>query len=109
VPGDYRLKVRSGPHVRKARFPTLEGALLAIEQELGMVPREPAHSALFRDYEPGQQVAGRFEISGPGVRGGLDVRGDGAAEAYRGWIRKEPVERLPGESAVDALRRALIA
>jgi hypothetical protein len=46
-------------------------------------------------------------VRGPGVRGGIDVRGDGSAEAYRGWLRKRLVEARKGESAVDALRRAL--
>jgi hypothetical protein len=41
------------------------------------------------------------------VRGGVDVRGDGSAEAFRGRIRKHVVAREPGETAVDALRRAL--
>lgn len=62
---------------------------------------------LGREYDPVRQVAGRFELRGPGVRGGIDVRGDGSAEAYRGWIRKQLVERRDGESAVAALRRAL--
>jgi hypothetical protein len=53
-------------------------------------------------------VAGRFELRGPdGVRGGIDVRGDGSAEAYTGWVRKQLVEQRAGESAIDSLRRAL--
>jgi hypothetical protein len=35
------------------------------------------------------------------------VRGDGSAEAYKGVIRKQVVEQRDGESAIDALRRAL--
>ena len=62
---------------------------------------------LGREYAPERQVTGRFELRGPGVRGGVDVRGDGSAQAYRGRIRKQLVEPEPGESAVEALSRAL--
>ena len=37
---------------------------------------------LGREYAPERQVAGRFELAARGVRGGVDVRGDGSAEAY---------------------------
>jgi hypothetical protein len=52
-------------------------------------------------------VTGRFELRGPGVRCGVDVRGDGSAEAYTGRIRKVPVAADPGETAVQALERTL--
>ena len=63
---------------------------------------------LSRDYEPIKQVAARGELAGPGrVRAGVDLRGDGSAEAYTGRWRKQLVDRHPGETAYDALRRAL--
>ena len=49
----------------------------------------------------------RVEVAGPGTRGGVDVRGDGSAEAYTGRWRRVLVARDPGETAYDALRRAL--
>ena len=104
----FLLKSRVGPEVRKERFASLDALLAALEARIGRVDRKPAHSALGREYEPVRQVAGRFEVRGPdGLRGGVDVRGDGSAEAYTGWIRKELVEQRDGESAMDALRRAL--
>jgi hypothetical protein len=108
VGAGFRLTARVGPEVRRDRFTSLEEALAALEQRLGGVCElEPAH-ALGRDYDPVRQVAGRFELSGPdGVRAGVDVRGDGSAEAYRGRIRKRLIERRPGESAIEALRREL--
>jgi hypothetical protein len=106
--GAYKLVMRFGPSVEKARFGTLDEALDALSERIpGVSPREHL-GALGRDYEPVKQVAGRLELRGPsGARGGIDVRGDGSAEAYTGWVRKQVVEREGGESAVDALRRAL--
>jgi hypothetical protein len=62
---------------------------------------------LGREYAAGEQVSGRFELKGRGVRGGVDVHGDGSLVAYRGRIRKVVIEPASGESALDALGRAL--
>ena len=97
-----------GPQVRKERFDALDELLAALEREIDGVGEEPARSVFGREYEPVRQVAGRFELRGPeGLRAGIDVRGDGSAEAYRGWIRKQVIERRAGETAVQALRREL--
>jgi hypothetical protein len=106
----YRLTARVGPDVRREKHDSLDAAIASLRSRIGDVGRAPGRQVLGRDYAPGAQVAGRFEVRGPGgVRGGVDVRGDGSAEAYRGWVRKQVVEREPGESAVDALQRALAA
>jgi hypothetical protein len=61
-----------------------------------------------REFEPVQQVAARAELRCPGgLRAGLDVRGDGSAEAYTGRLRRSLVEQEPGEDAIAALRRAV--
>jgi hypothetical protein len=104
----FKVVMRLGPQVEKQRFDTLDAALAALAERIPDVDRRTPRNAFGRDYEPSRQVAGRLEVRGPGgARGGIDVRGDGSAEAYRGWIRKEVVEQRPGESAVDALRRGL--
>jgi hypothetical protein len=60
-----------------------------------------------RTFTPQQQVAGRVELRGPGVNAGVDVRGDGAAEAWTGRLRRQVVAQEGGESPYDALRRTL--
>jgi hypothetical protein len=107
----YTLTVRSGPKVEHQRFDALEPALDALEQEMrarSQTERRATVDLRYREFTPMQQVAVRGELSGPrGLRAGIDLRGDGSAEAYTGRWRKQLVERRAGETAYDALRRAL--
>jgi hypothetical protein len=110
--GKYRVTVRRGGQVERERFSSLNPALDEIEArgtELQRTARsKPVDTKLFGRYEPAQQVAGRLELSGPkGVRAGVDVRGDGSAEAYTGRLRRQLVEQRGRESPYQALRRAL--
>jgi hypothetical protein len=97
--------------VERERHPTLQAALQALEARLdGLARSERRRTAqlLGRPYEPVRQVAARGEIAGPGrLRAGVDLRGDGSAEAYTGRLRRRLVERRSGETAYEALRRAL--
>lgn len=100
----YRLTVRRGPKIEHSREPSLDEALTALEAAARTTARRDQIQALGRTYDP---VAARIEIKGPGVRAGLDVRGDGEMIAWRGRIRRSVIERLDGESAMAALRRNL--
>ncbi len=82
---------------------------MALEARLGDLGATRQRTRAFtREYEPVAQVAARGEIAGPGrLRGGIDLRGDGSAEAYRGRVSRTLVEQAPGEDAFAALRRAL--
>lgn len=59
-----------------------------------------------REFEPAQQVALRAELKGPrGLRAGIDLRGDGSAEAWTGRLGRRVVEQQAGEDVYAALRR----
>jgi FAD/FMN-containing dehydrogenase len=105
----FRLTVRDGPKVRHERFGDLDLALEALAERvdgLSRLRRTPVDLHV-RRFDPVQQVAARIELAGDGVRAGVDLRGDGSAEAWRGRWRRRLVEQEPGEDAVDALRRVL--
>jgi hypothetical protein len=106
----YKLTVRRRGATTRERFASLGEALEVLEarlDELAPGERRGRERALSRELEPVQQVAVRGEVAGPGVRAGVDVRGDGSAEAFTGRWRRLLIEREPGETAYDALRRAL--
>lgn len=111
----YRVTIRRGPAVERARSETLEAALDTVEaaaRDIGRRRRAQPVDLRFRTYAPGDQVAGRVELAGPtrlapAVRAGVDVRGDGAMTAYVGRARRTPVEERDHESALQALRRTL--
>jgi hypothetical protein len=108
----YTLTIRQGPRVERERYGDLDTALGAIEERGRELERTAnAHTrggTIIRKIEPVQQVIARLELAGPGrLRAGLDVRGDGSSEAFTGRVRRRLVDQRDGESAYDALRRAL--
>jgi hypothetical protein len=107
----YTLTVRSGPEVDHQRFDALGPALDALEQEMrarSQTERRDTVDLRYREFTPVQQVAARGELTGPrGLRAGIDLRGDGSAEAFTGRVRRRLVKQREGESPYDALRRVL--
>ena len=107
----YRVPFRTGPKVEHARFEEAGAAVAAIEERLralGGAARREARSVFGREFEPVQQVAARAEVRGPRrLRAGVDLRGDGSAEAWTGRVFRRLVEPQPGEDAYAALRRVI--
>ncbi len=113
----YRVTIRVGPKVVRSRHDSLAEAVDALERELttlGPAGRRGTQKVLAREFEPGDQVAARGELSGPSrlrpaVSAGADVRGDGSIQAYVGRVRRSLVAPKRRESPFDALRRELRA
>jgi hypothetical protein len=66
---------------------------------------------MLREFEPGERVAARVELSTGGWlrsrEAGVDVMGDGSLVAYAGGMGRRRLEPRQGESAYDAVRREL--
>jgi hypothetical protein len=107
----WTVKVRVRSRVERTRHGDLAGAMKEVERrghELEASADAKPRAPLGRTIEPVQQVVARIELTGPGrVRAGVDVRGDGSAEAFTGRLRREVVEQRGGESPYEALRRRL--
>jgi hypothetical protein len=116
----WTLTVRDGPRVERMRFDTLAEALGALERHMDeLAPtarrrasRSPVGPVASRLFDSARQVAIRAEVAGPGgllggVRGGVDLHGDGSLEAYTGRLRRTPVKPRVDERPYAALRRAL--
>jgi hypothetical protein len=110
--GAYRLTVRADARVKHETHPDLATALGALRrrgEELAEgAPASALGGRLVRRFSPVQQVVARLELRGPrGLRVGLDVRGDGSAEAFTGRVRRRLVHQRAGESPYEALARVL--
>jgi hypothetical protein len=111
----WKLTERAGPKVRRSSFADIEPVLAALEaraRELARAAPGDAVDAKFKRFEPQQRVVARLELAGPqrfvpSVRAGVDVRGDGSVEAFRGRVRREVISQQRGEDPYAALRRAL--
>ncbi len=98
--------------MEREKFGSLDTALAEVESRGRALQRDtrakPVDTKILGRYEPAQQVAARIELAGPrGVRAGVDVRGDGSAASYLGWVRRRAVEEEGTESPYEALRRVL--
>jgi hypothetical protein len=104
----WRITYRTGGRVERLRAGSLDEALALIEGRTTDMPGLAPIDLRVRRFDPVQQVAARAELKGPDrVRAGLDVRGDGSAEAWTGRVRRRLVEQQAGEDAYAALRRVL--
>jgi hypothetical protein len=109
----WKVTVRNGPDVDRAKFETLEQALEDVRARAAQALAEGNLGTVkaFRDYTPDERVHARIGISGKGFmrgpEGGIDVMGDGRLVAYTGAIRKQPIDAPTLDDAIDGLRAAL--
>jgi hypothetical protein len=101
--------------VSRSSFDDVERALEELEsrgRELADAAPGESVNVKYKRFEPEQRVVARLELAGPerfvpSVRAGVDVRGDGSVEAFRGRVRREVISENRGESPYAALRRVL--
>ena len=109
---DWRVTVRTGPKVEKERHGALEAALDAVEMHAratANTERRAPVDVRVRRYEAGDQVAVRVELRGRGVAAGVDVRGDGAVQAWSGRFMRRAIAPEGDETVYEALRRTVSA
>jgi hypothetical protein len=101
--------------VDRESFDDLDSAIAAARRHADLAQRDgrlPGLNAM-RDFEPGDRVSARLEISTGGMlRGrsaGVDVMGDGSLVAFSGGVTRHPIKVGRRETPFDALRRDLTA
>ena len=66
-----------------------------------------------RDYEPGDQVRARLQVSGRGLLrkpvAGVDVRGDGTFVPFKGGVVREELDPTDHDTPFDLVRETLEA
>jgi hypothetical protein len=110
----YKLTVRNGPRVDRESFEDLDEAIAALEARAKEIRSQgplPERN-LVRQFDPGDQVAARVELSTGGLlrRGidaGIDVMGDGRYVAFRGGFGRELIDHGEG-SPFKAVRKVFM-
>ncbi|HEU4707333.1 MAG TPA: hypothetical protein VFS64_09105 [Solirubrobacterales bacterium] len=111
----WKLTVRHGSDVEHEQFDDLDEAVekmreraLAIRSE---GPVRPVRS--LRDYDSGDQVHARLQLSGRGLlrraTAGIDVRGDGTFMPFRGGMVREELDPSGHDTPFDLVRETLQA
>lgn len=106
----FTLTLRREGGTEKQPFDSLESGLDALEMEaraFANTERRGSRTVLKRTYDASQLVPLRVSVTGRRVNAGVDVRGDGTAEAWTGRWSRTVVAQQAGESPYAALRRVL--
>jgi hypothetical protein len=111
----WKLTVRHGSDVDHRSFDDLDEAVAAMRERALAIRSEgsarPVRS--LRDYEPGDQVHARLQLSGRGFlrrpTAGVDVRGDGTFVPFRGGVVREELDPTHHDTPFDLVRETLEA
>jgi hypothetical protein len=101
--------------VDHAQFDELADAVAAMRERALAIrsegPVRPVRS--LRDYDPGDQVHARLQLSGRGLlrkpTAGVDVRGDGTFVPFKGGVVREELDPTHHETPFDLVRETLEA
>jgi hypothetical protein len=99
--------------VDHAQFDDLDEAVAAMRERALAIrsegPARPVRS--LRDFEPGEQVQARLQLSGGGLfrksAAGVDVRGDGTFVPFKGGVVREELDPSHHETPFDLVRETL--
>ena len=111
----WKLTVRHGSDVDHAGFDDLTEAVAAMrERALAIRAEGPVRKvSSLRDFDPGEQVHARLQLSGRGLLrkpvAGVDVRGDGSFVPYRGGVAREELDPSNHDTPFDLVRETLEA
>jgi hypothetical protein len=111
----WKLTVRHGSEVSHESFSALDEAVVAMrERALAIRSEGPVGRVQsLRDYEPGEQVRARLQLSGRGLLrkpvAGVDVRGDGTFVPFRGGVVREELDPTHHDTPFDLVRETLEA
>jgi hypothetical protein len=111
----WKLTVRHGSEVDHAQFDDLAEAVTAMrERALAIRSEGPVRRVQsLRDYEPGDQVHARLQLSRRRLLrkpvAGVDVRGDGTFMPFKGGVVREELDPTNHETPFDLVRETLEA
>jgi hypothetical protein len=111
----WKLTVRHGSEVSHEAYEDLEAAVAAMRERALAIRSEGTARTVrsLRDFEPGDQVHARLQISGRGLLhkpvAGVDVRGDGSFMPYRGGVGRAELDPSGHETPFDLVRETLEA
>jgi len=109
----WKLTIRHGPDVVREEFEGLEQAIEGLRRHADAIRSEGPLERVgsLRDFEPGEQVHARLEISTGGLLrrrdAGLDVMGDGTLVPFSGGVRRTELALRDGQSPFEAIGAAL--
>jgi hypothetical protein len=109
----WNLTVRHGSDVEHVGFDDLDLAVAAMRARALEIrsegPARPVRS--LRDYEPGDLVHARLQISGKGLfrkpTAGVDVRGDGSFVPYAGGVARAELDPTDHDTPFELVRETL--
>lgn len=101
----YRIVIRDGPNVEHYRSENVDEALAIVTNRAQKIAEQSRHEAVnlrYKTYTPISRVIGRAEICHSEHRlkkicAGVDVRGDGSMEAWRGRFNRKLIDPEGGD------------
>lgn len=111
----WKLTIRHGSDVDHEHYDDLDAAVAAMrERALTIRSEGPVRRVQsIRDFEPGDQVHARLQLSSGGLlrksAAGVDIRGDGTFVPFKGGVVREELDPTNHDTPFDLVRETLEA